>query len=279
MNKNIFIIGGDLRISYAAQEFKRQGYSVLGFALPAGACPMAEAIEEGMEKSDIVLLPVPVSADKKTLNAPLGREKIYLSSISDAAGDKKIIFGGKVPEGVFSGKVFDYAEREDFAVLNAVITAEGVLEIAMRERECALWGSRVLIVGFGRIGKMCCKMFSGIGASVCASARKSGDIALIKAFGYESYETRKIEDIIADFDIIINTVPQRIITDKALEKVKKGAIIIDTASTPGGVDINAAKALGINALWALSLPGKVAPKTSGDIICDTVLTVLKDMGV
>ena len=40
-----------------------------------------------------------------------------------------------------------------------------------------------------------------------------------------------------------------------------------------------AKELGIKVIWALSLPGKVAPDTAGDIIADTILNILDEMEV
>ena len=52
--------------------------------------------------------------------------------------------------------------------------------------------------------------------------------------------------------------------------------MIDLASKPGGVDFEAAKRLGVRVIWALSLPGKVAPITAGEIIKDTVLNILKE---
>jgi len=48
---------------------------------------------------------------------------------------------------------------------------------------------------------------------------------------------------------------------------------------PTGVDFEVAQSLGINVIWALSLPGKVAPVTSGKIIKDTIINILTEMGV
>lgn len=45
-----------------------------------------------------------------------------------------------------------------------------------------------------------------------------------------------------------------------------------------GVDFELAKQLGIKVIWALSLPGKVAPVTSGEIICDTIQNILAERG-
>jgi len=44
------------------------------------------------------------------------------------------------------------------------------------------------------------------------------------------------------------------------------------------VDFDAASRLGVKVIWALSLPGKVAPVTSGEIIAETVLNILSERG-
>jgi dipicolinate synthase subunit A len=48
---------------------------------------------------------------------------------------------------------------------------------------------------------------------------------------------------------------------------------------PGGVDFAAAKERGINAIWALSLPGKYAPETAGKIIADTLDELFEIEGI
>ena len=49
--------------------------------------------------------------------------------------------------------------------------------------------------------------------------------------------------------------------------------------TPTGVDFAAAQQSGLNVIWALSLPGKVAPRTAGNIIKDTILNMIHEMEV
>ena len=66
-------------------------------------------------------------------------------------------------------------------------------------------------------------------------------------------------------------------TRDVLKRIKKDTLIIDLASRPGGVDFSAAKELGLRVIWALSLPGKIAPVTSGAIIKDTVMNIIKEM--
>jgi dipicolinate synthase subunit A len=57
--------------------------------------------------------------------------------------------------------------------------------------------------------------------------------------------------------------------------MEKKILLIDLASAPGGVDAEVARGLGLPVVWALSLPGKYAPVTAGEIIADTVLSMLK----
>ena len=65
-------------------------------------------------------------------------------------------------------------------------------------------------------------------------------------------------------------------TVKCLKHVSRDSLIIDLASKPGGVDFDTAGKLGLKVVWALSLPGKIAPVTSGEIIACTVLNILKE---
>ena len=60
--------------------------------------------------------------------------------------------------------------------------------------------------------------------------------------------------------------------------LKKGSLLIDLASKPGGVDIEEAGNAGVKTIWALSLPGKVAPISSGEIIARTILNILEERG-
>ena len=49
--------------------------------------------------------------------------------------------------------------------------------------------------------------------------------------------------------------------------------------TPAGVDFDAAARLGTRVIWALSLPGKVAPVTAGRSIKNTIDNILHELGV
>lgn len=50
-------------------------------------------------------------------------------------------------------ELVDYFAREELTIRNAIPTAEGCLGILLRQRKRTLWGSGVLVTGFGRWGR------------------------------------------------------------------------------------------------------------------------------
>jgi len=71
-------------------------------------------------------------------------------------------------------------------------------------------------------------------------------------------------------------VPALLFDRRVLSALPAEAVVIDLASKPGGVDFTAAGELGVKTIWALSLPGKVAPISSGETIKDTILNILDE---
>jgi hypothetical protein len=64
--------------------------------------------------------------------------------------------------------------------------------------------------------------------------------------------------------------------EAALNALSGGAVIIDLASLPGGVDKECAEKLGISVIHALALPGKYMPETSAKIIRACVRSFIKE---
>ena len=120
-------------------------------------------------------------------------------------------------------------------------------------------------------------MLYGIGEEVSCEARKDSDIAWIKAYGYTPVHLSELEGKLGEYDIIINTIPFLILDENRLNYIKKDCTVIDLSSNPGGVDRKAAREKNLKVIWALSLPGKVAPLTSAQFIQETLYHILKEM--
>ncbi|MGN0655841.1 MAG: dipicolinate synthase subunit DpsA [Ruminiclostridium sp.] len=280
--KSFIFIGGDSRSIYAAEKLGER-YSCTAFGIAEG-----EKLPESL--SDYAVLPLPASIDGIHINCPL------LKTAPPPGFDileKTVKRGGTV----FTSKEFpalretclkngfslvNYFEREELAVKNAVPTAEGALEIAIRELPVTLFGAEVLITGFGRIAKLLVRYFSALGAKVSAAARKYGDLAWIETYGAKpvNFNTPgEFETAIKKADIIINTVPAVIFDRKRLTLIKTGALFIELASVMSAEDEGLAADRSIKLIWARSLPGKTAPITAGHIIADTIGNIIAERSV
>ncbi len=173
----------------------------------------------------------------------------------------------------------DFLSRNDFAILNAIPTAEGAVQLAMEKTPQALRGRRALVIGYGRIGKLLAHALQGLGVRVAVAARKSEDFAWIRAMGCEELNTMQLQGKLSGFDLIFNTVPHLVLPYMRLVELKRDCLVIDLASKPGGVDFKAAEKLGLNVEWALSLPGKVAPESAAIYMRDTLYAILRERGI
>lgn len=286
MNRSVVFacIGGDQRFLCLAGLLCADGHKVLAAALdkvqelPEGIIPCSSAL--ACETADCVILPLPATDDANRLNAPLSVESIPISSILQHLCSRQMVVAGKVTPFMREAalerniRIADYFDREELEIANAVPTAEGAIQIAMEESAITLHKSRCLVIGYGRVGKLLAYKLKSIGADVCASARKLADLAWIDAYGCTGLHTNALAGRLSNFDFVFNTVPHLILTRELLSELKKDCLVIDLASKPGGVDFEAAKELAVNVIWALSLPGKVAPLTSGAIIKNTVYNIM-----
>lgn len=162
---------------------------------------------------------------------------------------------------------------------DAVPTAEGAIQIALEELPITLQGARVLVIGYGRLGRTLAPRLAGLGARVSVSARRWADLAWIEAEGYGVEHTGQLKGWLCGYDLVVNTVPARVLDEETLRDLKPGCLVIDLASKPGGVDFEAARRLGVRAIWALSLPGKTAPVTAGRAIRTAIYNILNELGV
>lgn len=173
-------------------------------------------------------------------------------------------------------KLIDFMKIEQLAILNAVSTAEGAIETIISNTNTILQGSKVLILGFGRIGKVLSKKLEALSAQITVSARKKEDLAWIQAYGYEVLNINTLGKELEQFDIIINTAPHIILTKERLKYVKQDILLVELASKPGGMDIEEIEKLKLKRVNAQALPGKVAPVTSAKIIKEAIYNVLEN---
>lgn len=283
------VLGGDQRSLCLAYELMEDGHHVkiFGFDKLEKKLDIEESssLREAIKDADIIIGPLPFTRDEKTINAPFYSGKIDINDMVKLVHSEQLLTVGKVDEDILelfnknNINIKDYFHREEMQILNAIPTAEGAIKLAMAEMPITIHGSNILILGYGRIGKVLSKMIQGIGATVYVAARKYSDIAWIKSCGYNPVLFKDIEEHLYNMDLVFNTVPELILDEYMLNKINGKSIVIDLASKPGGVDFEKAEALGVKVNHALGLPGKAAPVTAARVIKETVYNIVREWGV
>ena len=154
----------------------------------------------------------------------------------------------------------------------------GCLALLLQLRRRTIWESDFLVLGYGRIGRAVARRLDLLGGHTTVAARNAVQRANARCAGHRAAPLDRLPVLLAKHDTVINTIPAPVLPRKMLEKLPRGALVIDLASLPGGTDFDAAEALGIRAEHALALPGKCAPDTAGALIAQTVLTILQERG-
>lgn len=278
------IVGGDVRQIYLGELFAADGAQVqtIGLEQQAGALPVCTDMSALLAQADVILLPMPVTRDGEKLNAPLAQAAYPLDALLDAIPTGKPVYGGAISQQVLQAAqrrgilLRDYLLREELALRNAIPTAEGAIQIAMEELPVTLHGLDSLVIGAGRIGMALAPRLRGLGAHVTVSARREEDFARLYGDGYAWLDTRSLTGQLRRFPLIFNTVPAAILMRVVLADCAPDALVIDLASGAGGV---APEAAGLcRVIHALSLPGRVAPKSAAAAIYETVRHMLTEEG-
>lgn len=296
MNYNIKIalLGGDMRQAAAARFLSESGLECavwgLGTESSIGGAVRCDEWRDALNGAAAVVLPLPASFDGVRVSCPLAPEaRLHLSLITENC--RAPVLGGRLPESFCRAaedagvEVYDYYTSEELKIKNSLPTAEGAVSIAMQKLDRTINGCRAAVIGYGRIGRTTAELLSRMGAHVTVAARSGSDLARAGLCGMRQVRIDHNKALLGmlglthGYDLIINTVPVKLFSGELLHRMSPETVIIDLASVPGGIDIETAKKLGLNVTWALSLPGKYAPITSGVIIGETVLSYLESEGI
>ncbi len=261
---NIIIVGGDKRQTVLAENLSAIGHNVLH-------CITEEDYEKHIDSFDAVILPLPTTRNNITVRNDLSDDLIRLDIIEKHITKQKVLTANYAFQNIEST---DYAQNDALALLNAVPTAEGAIALAVNNSDITLWKSSCLVIGFGRTGKILAERLNSLKANVTVSARKMTDFALIDTANIKHIETKDIKKHINKFDFIFNTVDFPIITDEAIRLCKNNCLLIELASPPYGIDLEAARNCGLKAILAPGIPGKTAYITAGNILTEIILKLI-----
>lgn len=178
-------------------------------------------------------------------------------------------------KGVFYCNLLD---DDAFCIKNAIPTAEGALMIALQNTPFTIHESRLTLIGYGRVGKAVARIFRACGCRVTVVSREPSELADAYANGHACVRLAGLLRILPSSDLVVNTVPARLLSAPLLKELRKDTVIIELASGMDNIDLAAADALGLTVIKAGSLPGSVAPATAAEYLKDAILDRLKSRG-
>ena len=229
----------------AADTFKQKGYGV---------------VDRPCESISHLLLPVPSFDADGTIRG--GGD---LQELLGLLPKNICIIGGYLPQ-IPGYRCIDLLKDPKYLADNAYITAHCAIRLAMLQLRVTLRGCKVLIIGWGRIGKCLTRLLRSMEADLTVAARKETDRAMAHALGYHAIDIEEITDSLDSYRLIFNTVPSPILTSEELAECRDRCIKIDLASVRGmeGDDV----------IWAKGLPGIYAPESSGALIAKSAIRLM-----
>lgn len=261
---------GDKRYAYMVKMARDEGMDAWQIGMDKlGVAGARRISDDEIAEVDTVVMPNPFTKD------PSEQVVELLTRLSP--GTALILFPfGSVPESIRERhRLIDLGQDEGFVRANAVLTAEGAICCAMLEGEKALCECNCVIVGFGRIGYALNEMLVGLGARVTVAARRDAARRQAVQRGADAVALDEMRQALRLADVVFSTPPEMVMGESELRMINPRALVIDLASPPYGVDLEAAKALGIRAWREPGLPGRYCPESAGRALLRAVQTVQK----
>ena len=265
-----WVIGGDGRYAWAARQLRRDGMPVKCWGVP-GMENQTESLE--------MALPMKPFRDESLIVCD---EEIHASVLPDLLAKDAVLVAGSFPVEVESWlqtsgvRCVSFLELEGYLLSNAEITAEGGVYLLLHHLRRTLSGAKVLVIGYGRIGRFIAGKLRFLGADVTVSARRTEQLAELNIRGYRAQRTGIYEDGLGGYDAVVNTVPAIIMTAEQGKSLKEDCVVLELASLPGGFPEEMKKRSSI--IMGQALPGKTAPETAGKNLAEAVWSCLEGEG-
>lgn len=250
------ILKDDKRYYYTEAYLKRQGFIFF------------EAVEaEG--SLDFIIFPFMGEVDRSIYN-----DSYFASLRSDV-----VIFSGVLNEYLvemckkYGLSYHAMANVQSVKIKNATPTSEGVIAHLITNRNDTISNSRILIIGYGVCGSDLAKKLRLLGADVYVLVRnkEKEDAAYTDAIT-PIYLGEILDEV--GFNVIINTVPSRVLTNEMIDKMAE-TLFIDIASKPYGFDIEHAKKVNEKSTVLPGIPGKYAVRSAGVILGEFIEATLR----
>src|SRR5579871_3827799 len=270
----IGMLGGDRREQEIARLAAATGADVraYGFPWPHAGIPGVKYMSDPaavLDNAKFALFPIPGMSATGALFAPSAEAPIIpdRALLSKMAPHAHIILGWadknlKMHADALSITLHEYEWDRSLMLQRTPAIVEGLLKIVIENTDITIHGANACVVGQGTIGAVLTRYLVTLGARTAVVARNPEQRAAAFVVGAAPYVLEQLPDLAPRLDLLFSTVPTRVVGENVLSRLPTSVLIADLAAPPGGVDFDAAKRLGLKAIWGRGL-GSRAPVTVG----------------
>lgn len=163
---------------------------------------------------------------------------------------------------------YNLMSDEEYVIRNALLTAEGVLSLILEKSEKSIYDNRILILGNGRVAKACATLFNRLNLNYAMVCFESSKVPECLLFSKRVFASHNFLEKAQFFDVIVNSVPAKIIDDENIKKIAPETLFIETASVPC---LDKEKIENFTYLPAPGLPQKYCASSAGKIMMKNIL--------
>lgn len=282
----VALLGGDRRNDYLGRvlgEFGAEAWLARRRAPQAPGIRHCTSVAEAAAGASILVCPMPPfgpvgqvwSDDPEDALTVTGHEFALMTNPS-------LVFAGSFPPALAAQarragcEPIPFGDMDEVAILNSIPTAEGAILMALERTTVTIHGSGALVLGYGRTGQTLASTLRALGARVTVVARRPESRARAVASGCEAIAFDDLPRAATGVRFAFNTVPALVLVGDVLSRLHPQAVVVDLASGPGGTDFVAAGTLGLAAVLAPSLPGRVAPETAAGYLADVIVRTVAE---
>ena len=168
-------------------------------------------------------------------------------------------------------KYLNVLKDEVFAMQNSWLTAEGILALILEKSPKSIYQNKILVLGSGRVGKATAVLLTKMGITNFAlTSSDPQNYATDFLFTNHNFFGASYLNHLHEFDVIINTVPDKIIPETHYNKIAKECLFLEIASIQS---IDASKA-NFNYLLCPALPQKYSPETAAQVFLNAIEKML-----
>lgn len=218
--------------------------------------------EESFPFRHLFILPIPSTRDKKTITGT----DVDLEELCSLVGGEDAVAGYGIPENIKEelamkgALIYDGAEDEELLRRNAEVTARGALGYILTNTNRDVSDMRIGIVGYGRIGSCLLRYLLFLGAEVSVYTTRE---SVAKELCESGVDATSASFDLERLDVLVNTAPARLFSDKHARSFMEGGRIIDLAS--GKIFPDAEGLVKLS-----SVPEKAYPITAGKIYAEHI---------